>query len=384
MSFPSTTLSILLCLALAACVGRDARDAGDSGAAPAWTRFGIAKAEFSGSGPLQQSDRRRLVDSRLAVQSERDLLNLSSRYELVGGDLFVEDSPSFVSAQAPGPLGRQLVQQQLEARPPAALDVPLSLKLQQLQETRLLATAESAELAQQSAELRWAPAAADVSLSWLQRSGVAPALLSCDVQGAVRFSRFSGGAVPAIQLRGRDCDVFSPRLPMISSARSWSASLQWQLAQDETVLRLMSLQPEIGAIGAALPIDPAYELGVLRTQTIGMWQATLDLALRRGSSSPVHQAQADWSANAKLRRRIRQLDLSAGYRAGAGDDWFLPAEATPNDRFELGMSLTPWLDRMLPLSGLDAGVSYAWLRTATLPGEVNEDGLLQGKIRWRW
>ncbi len=377
-------LLALLFTCLAACAGRGAQDRAADDWSAALGHFGIAKAEFSGTTVLQQGDPRRLVDGRVAVQSEQNLLDLSSRYELVGGDLFVADSQTFVTTEAPGPLGRQVLQQQLEARAPAALDLPLRLKLQQRQETRLLASSDATEMAQQSAELIWAPAAADVSLNWLQRSGVAPALLSCDVQGAVRFSRFSGGAVPAVQLRGRDCDVFSQRLPMISSARSWTASLQWQLAQDETVLRLMSLQPEAGTPGAAAQIDPAYELGVLRMQTIGMWQATLDLALRRGSSTPVHPAQADWSANAKLRRRIRELDVTAGYRAGPGDDWFLPVEATLSDRFELGMSLTPWLDRMLRLSGLDADLSYAWLRTATLPGEVNEDGMLQGKVRWRW
>ncbi len=379
-----SVLSTLLLAAVAACAGRGSQQDVATDWPMALNRFGVARAEFSGSTALQQSDPRRLVAGRIAVASEQDLLDLSSRYELIGGDLFAEDRQAFVNANAPGPLGRQLMQQQLEARVPAAFDIPLSLKLQQRQETRLLPSSEAAEQAQQSAELRWAPAAADVSLIWLQRRGVVPALLSCDVQGAVRFSRFSGGAVPAVQLRGRDCDVFSPRLPMISSARSWTASLQWQLEQDETVLRLMSLQPEMGSPAAMAAIDPAYELGVLGMQTIGMWQATLDLALRRGSRMPGYAAPTDWSANARRRRRIRELALTAGYRAGAGDDWFLPVEASPNDRFELGMSLTPWLDRMLPLSGIDAGLSYAWLRSATLPGEVSEDGLLQGKVRWRW
>lgn len=382
---PETVLSsrfalLTLMLSLAACAGRSERDA----AAAQTDLFGLARAEFGAQTLLQQSDRRRLVDGRVAVRGDQELFDLSSRYELVGGELFAPDSQTFVSSQTPGALGRQVVQQQLQARSPALLNVPLKLKLQQRQETRLLATADSAEQTQQTAELSWAPAAADLSLTWLERRGVVPALLSCDVQGAARFSRYSGGAMPAVQLRARDCDVFSQRLPSISGARGWSASLQWQLAQDETVLRLVSLEPESSLLGAALRADPAYELGVMRMQTIGMWQATLDMALRRGSSTADYTAPVDWAANAKLRRRIRELDVSAGYRAGAGDDWFLPIEAAPNDRFELGMSLTPWLDRILALDRLDAGVTYSWLRMATAPGEVNEDGLLKGEVRWRW
>lgn len=379
MAFFRLALLILLSSA-AACAGRGERDAGAS----TNNLFGVAQAEFDAQTLLQQTDRRRLVDGRVAVRGDQELFDLSSRYELVGGDLFASDSQTFVTAQAPGALGRQVVLQQLQARSPALLDVPLRLKLQQRQETRLLASADAAEQTLQSAELSWAPAAADLSLSWLERRGVAPALLSCDVQGAVRFSRYSGGAMPAVQLRARDCDVFSQRLPSISGARSWSASLQWQLAEDETVLRLVSLEPEASMLGAALRADPAYELGVMRMQTIGMWQATLDMALRRGSSTAEYAAPLDWSANARLRRRIRDLDVSAGYRAGAGDDWFLPTEAAPNDRIELGMSLTPWLDRILALDRLDAGVTYSWLRMVTAPGEINEDGLLKGEIRWRW
>lgn len=366
--------------AIAACAGRGDRDAAVSDG----KLFGVATTEFAARTLLQQPGSRRLVDGRVALRGDEELFDLSSRYELVGGDLFARETETFVSSQAPGALGRQVMQQQLQARTPAVFDVPLRLRLQQRQETRLLASAAAAEQTLQSAELTWAPAVADVSLSWLERRGVAPALLSCNAQGAVRFSRFSGGAIPAVQLRARDCDVFSSRLPTISAARSWTASLQWQLAQDETVLRLMSLAPEDRTLGAALRIDPAYELGLMRMQTIGMWKATLDMALRRGSRTAAYAGQVDWSANARLRRRIRDLDVSAGYRAGAGDDWFLPVESAPNDRVELGMSLTPWLDRVMSLDKLDAGVTYSWLRMATAAGEVDEDGLLKGEVRWRW
>ncbi|MEW6169214.1 MAG: hypothetical protein AB1651_16200, partial [Pseudomonadota bacterium] len=279
-------------------------------------------------------------------------------------------------------LGRQTSLQQLGTRLPFLGAAPLAVQLSQRSETRWLIGGDARERDMQRAELSWAPALADFSLSWSHHRGVAPALLECDVQGRVKFASF-GADLPQLQLRGRSCDVFSRRAPGIESAQGWSAALLWPEGGDETTLRLLALQP-LAPADPTLELATAYELGFTRVQRLGSWEASGGLAVRRGSAAGAHEALAYWNADARLRRRLELLDLTASYRTGAAEDWFLPLPASQSEQVALGVDLSAWLAHNLPASDVGLSFSYRWQRHESSRGSERQDGVLHARASWAW
>lgn len=337
----------------------------------------LGKAELSLSGGAPRADARDILGSRMRVEAEDGVLQAESRLQIESGD--IADPERWAAGWRARSLGRQVSVQQLGTRIPDVIGAPLNLRLSQRQETQWLVESGSVERAQEQAELSWSPAAATFNLSWSERSGVAPAPLECSVQGGVRLARSVFAGAPALQLRGRSCEVFSARLPAVQSAQGWSAALSWSQGRDDTALRLLALQPQMAALETA-----AYELGLTRTQYFGDWRASGGVALRRSSRVSGRRARDYWSADAQLRRSLRTLDLTASYRAGAADDWFLPLPAAQSERLALGVDLAPWFRLNLPAAKLGMSLSYQWQRQESPLGRQIEDGLLHGRLRWTW
>ena len=122
----------------------------------------------------------------------------------------------------------------------------------------------------------------------------------------------------------------------------------------------------------------------MRAEQLGPWSASGGLAMRRGSATPLYDAQGDWFADASLKRRLGEVDLSASYRTGGGNDWFLPESADRVERMALGLGLSRWLEPWLPVEGMDFGLSYQWQSREPAAGPTVADGLLNGRLSWRW
>lgn len=345
----------------------------------------VGSAELSVDGALPRigADAGQLLESRMRVQSDDGLLHAESRFQVESGDVI--DPAAWASGyqpRNPDSFGRQSSLQQLGTRLPFLGAAPLAVQLSQRSETRWLIGADARERDMQQAELSWAPALADFSLSWSRHRGVAPALLECGVQGRVKFASF-GADRPQLQLRGRSCDVFSERAPGIESAQGWSAALLWPDGGDETMLRLLALQPRAPA-DPTLELATAYELGFTRVERFGSWEASGGLAMRRGGAAGRHEALSYWNADARLRRRLDLLDLTASYRTGAAEDWFLPLPASQSEHLVFGVDLSAWLAHNLPASDVGLSFSYDWQRHEWPPGGEREDGVLHARARWAW
>lgn len=349
-------------------------------------RIGTAAFTVDGNAPWFSPDQRKLFGSSMRVDARGGLFQAQSGFHVESGD-FIDVSAwaGGRKARRPSSLGKQVSVQQLGTRTPLLAGAPLKVLLSQRQETLWLISADSRQRAQQRAELSWSPSPAAFSLSWSQRSGIAPSLLECGVQGGVKFANLGGRGSPALQLRGRSCDVFSTRLPTVQTARGWSASLLWPQGRDETALRLLALQPQaIGPQVAQFDADPAYELGLSRVQRLGAWRATGGVAVRRGSDTADRAAASYWGADAQLRRNLRVLDLTATYRTGAGDDWFLPLTAAQTERLVLGVDLAPWFSLNMPTADIGMSLSYQWQRQESPLGRQIEDDVIRGRVRWSW
>lgn len=349
-------------------------------------RIGTAAFTVDGNVPWFSPDQRKLFGSSMRVEAEGGLLRAESRFHVESGDLIdVSEWAGGYAARKPSSLGKQVSVQQLGTRTPLLAGAPLTVRLSQRQETLWLVSAEAREKAQQQAELNWSPSPAAFSLSWSQRSGIATSLLECGVQGGVKFAGLGVRGSPALQLRGRSCDVFSTRLPTVQTARGWSASLSWPQGRDETALRLIALQPQaVGPQAVQFDDAAAYELGLTRMQRLGAWRATGGVSMRRGSHTDDRAAESYWGADAQLRRSLRALDLTATYRTGADDDWFLPLPAGQAERMALGVDFAPWFNLNMPMADIGMSLSYQWQRQESPLGRQIEDDLIQGRVRWSW
>ncbi|MFA5938221.1 MAG: hypothetical protein WC809_02600 [Sinimarinibacterium sp.] len=56
------------------------------------------------------------------------------------------------------------------------------------------------------------------------------------------------------------------------------------------------------------------------------------------------------------------------------------------ERMALGLGLSRWLEPWLPVEGMDFALSYQWLTREPAPaaGPTVADGLLNGRLSWRW
>lgn len=349
-------------------------------------RIGTAAFTVDGNVPWFSPDERKLFAGTMRVDADGGLLQAESRFRIESGDLVdVSQWAGGHQPQQPSSLGKQVSVQQLGTQIPLISGAPLKVQLSQRQETKWLLSAESHEQEQQQAELSWAPSPAAFSLSWSQRSGIAPSLLECGVQGGVKFATLGRRGSPVLQLRGRSCDVFSTRLPTVQTAHGWSASLRWPQGSDETALKLLALQPQLsGPQAEQADADAAYELGLTRMQQLGAWRASGGVAMRRGSQTARQAPQSYWGANAQLRRSLRVIDVTATYRAGAADDWFLPLPASQSERMALGVDLAPWFNLNMPTADIAMSLSYQWERQESPLGRQIEDDVIQGRVRWTW
>lgn len=349
-------------------------------------RIGTAAFTVDGSMPWFSPDERRLFGSSMRVQAEGGLLEAESRFQIETGDVIdVSEWAGGYKPRRPSSLGKQIAVQQMGTRIPLIAGVPLKVQWSQRQETLWLLNSQSRARELQQADFSWSPNPTAFSLSLSQRSGIAPSLLECGVQGGVKFATLGRRGAPVLQLRGRSCDVFSTRLPTMQTARGWSALLSWPRDREETALRVLALQPQpTGPRAAQFDADPAYELGLTRKQRLGHWRATGGVAMRRGSHTVDRAAELYWSADAQLRRSLRMLDLTATYRTGAADDWFLPLPAGQSERMALGVDLAPWFNLNMPTADIGMSQSYQWQRQESPLSRQIEDDVIQGRVRWTW
>ena len=68
-----------------------------------------------------------------------------------------------------------------------------------------------------------------------------------------------------------------------------------------------------------------------------------------------------------------------------GVDGLAPDEARAGiERMALGLGLSRWLEPWLPVEGMDFGLSYQWQSREPAAGPTVADGLLNGRLSWRW
>jgi hypothetical protein len=349
----------------------------------------VGQFHLNGALPWAQAAGSTLLDGGAGVNDLLGVFDARSSVRIEAGEVIDPDQWAGWSAQ--GRLPRSVGEQRAEQRLSASLDQfpgsPMQLSFSQRDESRWLLT-QTADVQRRQAALDWSPASTQLHLSWADtRSEAAPALLDCAVEGSVSLP--SVGALSALRLRARSCNVFSARMPAIRDAETWSAAATLAAASGaQTRFSLRAIDPTIDLVQSPLSgsDDPsaAYEIGVAQVLSLADWKARSAVALRSSSATDERARRQQWSADASVQRRLQQIDITAKLRNGVGDDWFLPGGAARARALAVDMDFSRWATQRLAWDDVAVSLTWQWTQQEVVAARDVEDLGVRGRIRVLW
>lgn len=290
----------------------------------------------------------------VSLQAIDALLSLKSGYILHTGDLLTPDEADRWRANLlPTTLGRQRIGQEARLQLPVAGPAPLTLVMRDERESLWLDETDI-ETRRHGFDLRWAPAFADVRLQWDLAALPWDARSALDCPVHARLAVPLSSAAWRAELGGRACSVSGmPGDVLGPDAQTWSAGAHWQAAGRRLGLRVLAV--EAGSTDVATAAQ-ALEVGLDHERRIGAWTAHSGLAWRETAGA---DRTDDWAMEARLRREIGTVALSAQWQSG-DRYWFLPDHTVPTEDLALSLDLSDWLARQWPVELPTLQLSYQW------------------------
>jgi hypothetical protein len=328
-----------------------------------------ARADFRVDGSLPQPDRAPapLFASGLRLDAAGGVFLYEADYQFQPGAMFGTAGP--VSEGAIGSrIGEQAMAQRFNWSMAEFAGAPLKMGLSYQQQDQWSRTGPEQQ-AQRQVGLSWAPVLASFDLQWVGSTSAA-APLDCPLQGSMRVPL--GAADSALRLGGRDCRVVMPDLSRGGNARTWSAALEWGAAERSSALRALAIDPVAEQSGPDVDVPAGYELGASQQIPVLGWQAQASAAWQR---PPGELAEGGWTTDAKLKREVRNVGVSAGMRRGLNSYWFMPEAAQKVDQYELGLDLSRWAKGLAPGLQPAMGMAYQWTPGATPKGGIDDSSL---------
>jgi len=409
----ATILPALLVALLAACASTptpappaasdtSAASAANAGAradgSPSRTGLGDLALHVDASAPLAESGA--LLSSGFSFAGTQQLFRYNAGYQIDPGDFL---SPSTADTWRPGTLpqtlGSQILSQQFSLRSAPLYGAPVQIGAQSRRQEALLIDGES-RIEQQSLDVRWTPAFAALSLSWMPDGAPADTMqaLQCAASGQLRvpleeLSAADDRRFSAIEAGTRACRVVADTAQLDGlTADTWSTGLRWGAAARETSLSLQGVTPGVGAdlVPSDHPLTSGtgYQLQLARQHTTGPWQTSGGLAWRRPPAPGGAQPEGSpWAVSAEVSRRLSQVSVAASWKRG-DPYWFLPDAHQTADNLALTVDFSPWASTVWHTAYAPTlALSYNWLRAedGSMVGDGRtEDQAINWSIAFPW
>ncbi len=315
--------------------------------------------------------------SRANVSIDADWLEYDAEYAFEPGTILSSNGQNGLTKSTPKRFGKQRAGQNVKLKLPIVAGAPLLMGFASKTKNQwavdgLQATRE------RSANLRWAPGAAEIALQWKGEGSAyeRTSALTCDLQGTLQLP-LSGqaGHSRKITLASNRCTVVEQQTAYAGlQAQTWGFGYAWGSPGRESSATLSVIRPEPGTSIERVDLMKSYELGLSHRLDFGPLSASTRVAMRRREfahiASPLATlddglTDAQWVAKTSLKWQQEYASVTASWLQGANPLWFAPEFGRHQDSFGLNLDLSGLLVRQLPYAHPELTMNWKWSETRT-------------------